>query len=133
MNITRNCGIEKTIHEKCHHDIIYGTLNFNVPLPPPYYREIWDYKHANTENIQKAISMFDWQKAFENKNTNEMTRILTDTLMNIFKNFIPHKLKKLTVNIQKGGGAHLLFLLRKKEQITLKDSIKSPQITIKVY
>ena len=53
--------------------------------------------------------------------------------MNIFKNFIPHKLKKLTVNIQKGGGAHLLFLLRKKEQITLKDSIKSPQITIKVY
>ena len=36
LNITRNCGIEKTIHEKCHHDIIYGTLNFNVPLPPPY-------------------------------------------------------------------------------------------------
>ena len=54
-------------------------MNFNVPLPPPYYREIWDYKHANTENIQKAISMFDWHKAFKNKNTNEMTRILTDT------------------------------------------------------
>ena len=90
LNITKNCGIEKTIHEKCHHDIIYGTLNLNVPLPPPYYREIWDYKHANTENIQKDISMFDWQKAFKNKNTNEMTRILTDTLMNIFKNFIPH-------------------------------------------
>ena len=32
LNITRNCGIEKTIHEKCHHDIIYGTLNFNVPF-----------------------------------------------------------------------------------------------------
>ena len=40
LNITRNCGIEKTIHEKCHHDIIYGTLNFNVPLPPPYYRNL---------------------------------------------------------------------------------------------
>ena len=35
LNITRNCGIEKTIHEKCRHDIIYGTLNFNN-------REIWD-------------------------------------------------------------------------------------------
>ena len=59
--------------------IVCGTLTFNVPLPPPYYREIWDYKYANTENIQKVISMFDWHKAFKNKNTNEMTRILTDT------------------------------------------------------
>ena len=39
LNITKNCGTEKTIHEKCPHDIIYGTLNFNVPLPPPHYRE----------------------------------------------------------------------------------------------
>ena len=69
-------------------------MNFNVPLPPPYYREIWDYNHANTENIQRAISMFNWQKAFRNNNTNEMTRVLTDTLMNIFKNFMPHKTKK---------------------------------------
>ena len=38
--------------------------------------------------------MFDWHKAFKNKNTNEMARILTDTVMNIFKNFIPHKTKK---------------------------------------
>ena len=80
-NINRNCGIKKAIHEKCHHDIIYGTLSFNVPLPSPYYGEIWDYKHANTENIQKVISMFDWHKAFKNKNTNKMTRILTDTLI----------------------------------------------------
>ena len=38
--------------------------------------------------------MFDWQKAFKNKNTNEMTKMLTYTLMNIFKNFIMHKTKK---------------------------------------
>ena len=38
MNITRNCGIDKTIHEKDHHGIVYETLNFNVPLPPPFYR-----------------------------------------------------------------------------------------------
>ena len=93
LNSTGNCRIEKTIHEKSHHDIIYVTLYFNVRLPPLYYREIWDYEHANTENIQKAISMFDWHKAYKNKNTNEVTRILIDTLMNIFKNFISHKTK----------------------------------------
>ena len=77
-------------------------MNFNVPLPPPYYREIWDYKHANTENIQKAISMFDWHKSFKNKNTNEMTRILTGTFMNFSKISFRIKLKSLTVNTLNG-------------------------------
>ena len=36
------CGSEPLIYEKCHHNIIYGTLNFNIPLPPPYYRDVWD-------------------------------------------------------------------------------------------
>ena len=52
-------GSEPSIYEKCHHNIIYRTLNFDTPLPPRYYRDIWDYKHANTESIQKAISTFD--------------------------------------------------------------------------
>ena len=56
------------IYEKCHQNIIYGTLNFDIPLPPPYYRDVWDYKHANTESIQKTISTFDWPKAFVHGN-----------------------------------------------------------------
>ena len=30
-------------------------LNFDMSFPPSYYRDIWDYKHANTESIQKAV------------------------------------------------------------------------------
>ena len=37
------CGIEQSIYGKCDHNITYGTLDFNVPLPPAYYGEIWDY------------------------------------------------------------------------------------------
>ena len=55
----RSYGIEQPIYERCHHSITYGTLDFNVPLPLPYYREIWDYKNADTESIQRAISNFD--------------------------------------------------------------------------
>ena len=40
LNITSNCEIEKTAPEKCYHNITYGTFNFNVPLPLPYYAEI---------------------------------------------------------------------------------------------
>ena len=63
---------------KMYHNIIYGTLNLNIPLPPPYYRDVWDSKHANTESIQKAIfekelcySTFYWSKAFLHRNANE--------------------------------------------------------------
>ena len=29
-------GVEQAIYDKCHHNIIYGSLNLNIPLTPPY-------------------------------------------------------------------------------------------------
>ena len=54
-------------------------MNFQCTLPTPSYRQVKDYKQANTDNIQKAISVSDWQKVFKNENTNETTRTLTGT------------------------------------------------------
>ena len=68
-------------------------MNFNVPLHPPYYIEIWYYKDGNAENIQKSILIIDWKKRFKNENRNEKSRILTDTLLSIFNNFIPLETK----------------------------------------
>ena len=48
------------------------------PLPPLYYRKIWDDKDASDE------------KALNNNNTNEKTRILTGKLT-----FIPHKIQNV--------------------------------------
>ena len=31
-----------SLYEKCHHNLIYGKINLNVPLPPPYMRKVWD-------------------------------------------------------------------------------------------
>ena len=42
VSFKRNYRIEQSIYGKCHHNITHGTLDFNVPLPPPYYTEIWD-------------------------------------------------------------------------------------------
>ena len=93
-SFVKNCGSELPIYEKCHHNIIYETLNFNVPLPPPYYRDSGDYKHANTESIQKTISNFDWSKAFYHRSVNEKCKILTEILLNVFKDLIPNKNQK---------------------------------------
>ena len=39
-SLVKNCESELSIYEKCHHNIIHGTLNFDLPFPPPYYRDV---------------------------------------------------------------------------------------------
>ena len=33
VNLAKNCRVEQSFYEKYRHNIIYGTLNFNIPLP----------------------------------------------------------------------------------------------------
>ena len=117
-SFVKNCGSELSIYEKCHHNIIYGTLNFDIPLPPSYYRDIWDYKNADTDSIQKAISAFDWSKAFLHRNVNEKCKILTDILLNVFKNFIPHKTLKCDYKTPDWMDKSITLSLRKRSKLT---------------
>ena len=57
-------GVELSLCEKCHHNLFYGKVNFNVPLLPQYIREVWDYKNAKVENIQQSVSSIDWDFIF---------------------------------------------------------------------
>ena len=59
ITITITITIELSLYEKCHHNLICGKINFNVPLPPPYIREVWDYKNAKVGNIQQSVSGID--------------------------------------------------------------------------
>ena len=71
--------------------IIIGKINFNVPLPPPYIREVckvWDYKNAKEENIQQSVSGIDWDFIFQRKTVNQKFNILNECLLNVFHNFI---------------------------------------------
>ena len=81
-----NHGVDVSIFDKCHHNIIYGKINTRVPFPPTYVQEVWDYKKVNIENIKKAISNFDWNKAFENLSVDEKLELLNKTLLSIFRN-----------------------------------------------
>ena len=90
-NIISNHVVDLTIFEKCHHNIIYGKINIPVPLPPVYIREVWDYSKANIEYINKAISNLNWTKVFENLSVDEKVELLNETLLNIYRNYIPNK------------------------------------------
>ena len=66
-------------------------IDICVPLPPVYVHEVWDYNKANVENIKKAVSNFNWNRAFENLSVDEKVEPLNETLLNIFWNCIPNK------------------------------------------
>ena len=84
-------GVELSLYEKCHHNLIYGKINFNVPLPQPYIREVWDSKNAVIENIHQSVSGIDWDFMFQGKPVNQKVNILNECLLNVFHNFIPNK------------------------------------------
>ena len=57
-------GIATSISDKCHGNIMYGKINICVPLLPIFLRQVWDHSKTNIEIIKKAISNFNWKKAF---------------------------------------------------------------------
>ena len=115
-----NTGIEQSVYDKCRHSTIYGKLNFDIPLPAPYYRKLWDYKKANTEAIQRAISAFNWDMAFQNKDINNKTKILNGTLLNIFNNFIPNKISKFDHEKPVWMNKEITSLLKKRSKLIKK-------------
>ena len=87
-NVIFKHGVDVSIFEKCHHNIIFGKIEIRVPLPPAYVREVWDYSKAN---VRKAISCFNWNKAFENLSIDAKVELFNETLLNIFRHYVPNK------------------------------------------
>ena len=58
QSVISNHGVDVSIFDKCHHNIIYGKVDIRIRFPSSYVQEVWDYKKANIENIKKAISTY---------------------------------------------------------------------------
>ena len=84
------------------------------------YRKIWNYKKANTEAIQRAISVFDWDMAFQNKDINEKIKIMNETLLNIFNNFITNKISKFDYKKPVWMNREITLLLKKRSKLVKK-------------
>ena len=48
-------GVQPSLGPHSKHNIIYGSLNFHILCPPPYKRQVWEYKSAKIENIRKEL------------------------------------------------------------------------------
>ena len=91
QNTILNYGVDVSIFDKYHHNIIFDKINIHVPLPPVHIHKVWNYNQPNVENINYAISNFNWSKAFENLSVDGKVKHLNDTLINVFRNYISIK------------------------------------------
>ena len=71
------------------------------------------------------ISNFDWSKAFRNKDANEKCKLLTDTLMNLFRNYIPNEIKKFDWKTPERTNA-LITSAPKERSILFKRYYRNP-------
>ena len=90
-NSIMDSGVHPSLHSKCHHQVIYTKLNFEIEYPPPYIPEVWDYGKAQVNPINKAIENSNWNELFSGQNIHNQIKLFNTTILNIFRNFIPNK------------------------------------------
>ena len=117
-NLFVDSGVHPTLHEQCHHQIVYGKLSISTVKQPPYTRHIWFYDKSDTSSIKRSIELFDWQKHLGSLQCpNEQVKLLNETLINIYSNFIPNKTKKIRPNEVPWMTRDIKNFLRKRNRI----------------
>ena len=54
-NLIVESGVHPSLHEQCHHQIVYGKVSVSSIPVPPYTRRIWHYDKADFVAIRKSI------------------------------------------------------------------------------
>ena len=91
QNLISKYGVDASIFDKCHHNIIYGQIDIHIPFPPKYVRKVWDYSKADVQNIKKSIKDVNWGKNLESLSIDSKIDLPNETFLNIFRNYILDK------------------------------------------
>ena len=95
-NLVIESGVHPSLHEHCHHQIVYGKLSVSNVALPPYTRRIWHYDKADFVSIMKSIEMFRWCEHLDKITCpNEQVKLLNEVLLNIYSNFVPNQVKTI--------------------------------------
>ena len=76
--------VHSSLNQKCHHQTIYGKFNPKIHYSDRetgnYKREIWHYKYAITDLIQRSINYYPWEVSLSQKGVNEKFYVSSQTL-----------------------------------------------------
>ena len=117
-NLILDSGTRPSLDDKCHHQIIYGKVNFQIPPPPPFERKIWHFNQANINLIQRSMRSFPWEEQFSlNSDPNWQVKVFSDTILNIMSNFIPNSVKRFTPRDPPWVTKDLKIMLKRKNRL----------------
>ena len=70
------------------------SCNISIDLPPKttLSRHIWLYSEADWEGLNAAIINHDWQAHLDRQNVNAITPFITQSFINLARQFIPNKI-----------------------------------------
>ena len=72
-------------------DMVFTKFDLSIYYPPPFERTVWYYNRANADLIQRAIDLFNWDKALRINDVDKQVAIFTYTLINIMQKFVPNE------------------------------------------
>ena len=65
-NLVVDSGVQSSLHQNCHHQIMLARFNLKVVFPPPYEREAWHLKKKQIFTILEKQSMVSiWKNHFK--------------------------------------------------------------------
>ena len=45
-NLVVESGIQSSLHQNCHHQLVFSRFNLKVAFSPSYKREVWHFKKS---------------------------------------------------------------------------------------
>ena len=94
QNLVMSSGVRPSLDPTVKHHITFCKLNFKIPPPPCFRRQIWHYNKAKIELITKAVSDFDWSGNLGRlPSPTQQVTFLNKTILNIMSNFVPNEIK----------------------------------------
>ena len=95
-NLVGESGVHPSLHEQCHHQIVYGKVSVSSIPVSPYTRRIWHYDKAYFVAIRTSTAMLRWREHLGDLTCpNEQVKLLNEVLLNIYTNFIPNEVKTI--------------------------------------
>ncbi len=102
------------------HCQISCTLSLTLPKQPCHTRLIWSYNRADWEGLNNAIDNHDWDSCFELPSVNETARRITQSFLNLARQYIPNKMATIRPQDQPWYNNLLRTLKRRRDRLFSK-------------
>ena len=77
------------------HLTVFATLKFRIIGEKAYDRHIWLYDRADWAGYRHALDTTDWDTVFVSDDANDVCKRLSESIINIARQFIPNKVVKI--------------------------------------